>query len=258
MATKFVIPGDKIVPENAVSAGKKRKLCGRGIVVHEGDAFASVSGFVHESDDKLWVNSFYRRYFPQSADKVIGIVTLKIGDFWRVDIGGIEKAEIEFTQFENATKKNRPDVRIGDMLYGNVTVINKHLEPVMSCVDAAGNARGMGLLPRDGIIFAVSCSYSRRLLTDNCKLLSLLGKSFVFEVTVGVNGRIWIRATPDDTRFLRDLIKHCEKVNDEDLEATVANAIAAARGEAAPHVPGGRNVKQEVKEEIDDDPMEQL
>ena len=72
------------------------------------------------------------RYFPQTSDKVIGIVTHKVGDCWRVDIGGIEKAEIEFTSFENATKRNRPDVRLGDLLYGSITVINKHLEPVVS------------------------------------------------------------------------------------------------------------------------------
>lgn len=59
-------------------------------------------------------------------------MTHKLGDFWRVDIGGVEKAEIEFTNFENATKRNRPDVRIGDLLYGIVTIHNKHLEPAVS------------------------------------------------------------------------------------------------------------------------------
>lgn len=76
----------------------------------------------------------YFRYFPQTGDKVIGIVTQKIGDCWKVDIGGIEKAEIDFMSFENATKRNRPDVRIGDLLYGNIKVINKHLSPIVSFI----------------------------------------------------------------------------------------------------------------------------
>ena len=75
---------------------------------------------------------YVSRYFPQHGDKVIGIITQKTGDTWKVDIGGIEKAEIDFMSFENATKKNRPDLKPGDMIYGMVSVVNKHLEPTVS------------------------------------------------------------------------------------------------------------------------------
>lgn len=129
--TDFLLPGDKIILKTKLPSAKKHKLCGRGIKVIKNTSYSSVAGFLHENREKVWVNSHYRRYFPQSGDKVIGIVTQKVGDTWKVDIGGIEKGEIDFMSFENATKKNRPDVKVGDLLYVTVTVINKHLEPVV-------------------------------------------------------------------------------------------------------------------------------
>lgn len=60
--TDFVIPCQKIIPKNAVKAGEQHKLCGRGIVILNDEPHASVAGFVHENAEKIWVNSFYRRY----------------------------------------------------------------------------------------------------------------------------------------------------------------------------------------------------
>jgi exosome complex RNA-binding protein Rrp4 len=129
----------------------------------------------------------------------------------------------------------------------------------MSCVNDLGKARGQGLLPRSGTIISVSCSYSRRLLMDNCKLIHLIGKLFVIEKTIGVNGRIWINGNYDDIRFVRSVIQRCEKVSDADVEKVFYEMVAAARGEP-PSFPMNVELKQEVKDEIkdeieDDDPM---
>ena len=44
---------------------------------------------------------------------MIGIITQKAGDIFRVDIGGSEQASLSFLSFEGATKRNRPDVKVG-------------------------------------------------------------------------------------------------------------------------------------------------
>ena len=43
---------------------------------------------------------------------MIGIVTNKAGDTFRIDIGANEIASLSFLSFEGATKRNRPDVKV--------------------------------------------------------------------------------------------------------------------------------------------------
>jgi exosome complex RNA-binding protein Rrp4 len=129
----------------------------------------------------------------------------------------------------------------------------------MSCVNDVGKSRGQGLLSRSGTIISVSCSYSRRLLKDNCKIIHLIGKSFVIEKTIGVNGRIWIDGSYDDIRFLRSFIQRCEKVSEDDVEKVFYEMLATARHEPQPistDIQMKQEIKGEIKDEIeDDDPM---
>ena len=43
---------------------------------------------------------------------MIGIVSARAGDIFRVDIGGSDQATLPFLAFEGATKKNRPNVKV--------------------------------------------------------------------------------------------------------------------------------------------------
>ena len=52
------------------------------------------------------------QYVPIKGEHVIGIVTQKAGDIFRVDIGGSDQASLSFLSFEGATKRNRPDVKV--------------------------------------------------------------------------------------------------------------------------------------------------
>ncbi|PNJ26379.1 exosome complex component RRP40 isoform X2 [Pongo pygmaeus] len=64
-----------------------------------------------------WVDSQQKRYVPVKGDHVIGIVTAKSGDIFKVDVGGSEPASLSYLSFEGATKRNRPNVQaIGSRL----------------------------------------------------------------------------------------------------------------------------------------------
>ncbi|XP_077003774.1 exosome complex component RRP40 isoform X2 [Tamandua tetradactyla] len=58
-----------------------------------------------------WVDSQQKRYVPVKGDHVIGIVTAKSGDIFKVDVGGSEPASLSYLAFEGATKRNRPNVQ---------------------------------------------------------------------------------------------------------------------------------------------------
>lgn len=52
------------------------------------------------------------QYVPVKGDHVIGIVTGKVGDVFRLDVGGSEQASLSYLAFEGATKRNRPNVQV--------------------------------------------------------------------------------------------------------------------------------------------------
>ena len=40
--------------------------------------------------------------------------------------------------FEGATKRNRPNLKSGDVVYARVAAASRDMDPILTCVDAAG------------------------------------------------------------------------------------------------------------------------
>lgn len=59
-----------------------------------------------------------------------------------------------------------------------------------------------------------------RILSPDCPLLKLLGKNTPFEITVGMNGRIWVQArTSTQTINVINAISAAEYMNDSQIVA---------------------------------------
>lgn len=71
------------------------------------------------------------QYVPTKGDAVIGIVTSKSGDIFKVDVGGSEQASLSYLAFEGATKRNRPNVQVSQ---GRITSF-----PLLSVRTSCGN-----------------------------------------------------------------------------------------------------------------------
>ena len=67
-----------------------------------------------------WVNSHLKRYVANRGENVIGVVMAKAGDVFRVDIGTSQPATLSYMAFEGATKRSRPNVNVGDIVYAKV------------------------------------------------------------------------------------------------------------------------------------------
>lgn len=52
------------------------------------------------------------QYVPVKGDSVIGVVTARSGDIFKVDCGASEQASLSYLAFEGATKRNRPNVQV--------------------------------------------------------------------------------------------------------------------------------------------------
>ncbi|KHJ96773.1 hypothetical protein OESDEN_03258 [Oesophagostomum dentatum] len=151
--SKVCLPGEEINPHISKN---EIKIVGYGIERDPtSDRFiAKQAGIFRQQDDKCWINVHSKRYVVEKGDRVIGIVTGCIGDFFKLDIGTAENATISFLSFEGATKRNRPELKIGDVVYAQVVDEFAHTDIELTCVDALSRARGLGALT-GGFLFKV-------------------------------------------------------------------------------------------------------
>ena len=183
----------------------------------------------HRPPNCYWVDTVARRYVPARGEYVLGVVLRKTVEFFRVDIGSAEPATLSYLSFENATKRNRPDVQIGDVVYGRLMVAEADVEPELACVDGNGRASGMGVQPRDsgGLLFQCSSQLVRKLLERRSAaggnhVLAQLGKFLPHEVTVGHNGRIWVCGrSPRETVTVANALLACESLTEDEIRDMV-------------------------------------
>lgn len=91
-------------------------------------------------------------YVPVVNERVIGVLVGRAGDSFRVDIGATHTAMLSGLAFEGVTKRTRPDLHAGDLLWARVVTVLEG-DTQLSCVDDDGKANGLGLLgpsPRSG------------------------------------------------------------------------------------------------------------
>ncbi|XP_054060793.1 exosome complex component RRP40 isoform X2 [Rissa tridactyla] len=217
---QVVLPGDVLLlpahPEEdgerlrlgAGAAPRGRLLCGPGLRRCAGGLLVTKCGLLRHrpagggaAGGAYWVDSQQKRYVPVKGDHVIGIVTAKAGDVFKLDVGGSEQASLSYLAFEGATKRNRPNAQVGDLIYGQFLVANKDMEPEMVCIDSSGRSSGMGIIGQDGFLFKVSLGLIRKLLAPKCEIIQELSQLYPFELVLGMNGRIWMEGVGTD-RFL--------------------------------------------------------
>lgn len=192
----IVLPGEQ-VPAQHVNL----KL-GPGLLQQSGyngpaletSVVATKPGVLHHSANRSrwWVEGNSRRYVPAPQEAVIGVVTQRLGEGHRVDIGSAHQASLDALAFEGATKRNRPNLKVGSLVYARVSLAHKDMEPELECFDAqTRKSEGFGEL-KGGFVVRCSLQLCRQLLDPQHFLLPLLGARFPLESAVGMNGRVWI------------------------------------------------------------------
>lgn len=217
----LVLPGDEI----EIKIRENREIViGPGLRKDNKDSIVAVkSGTLKKKENTFyWVESYQKRYVPIRNEYVIGIVVMKSAETIKVDIGVSEYASLSFLAFENATKRNKPNIEIGDLVYCRVLTGNKDMEPELVCIDSTGKANGLGVL-KDGFMFKVNLELARRLLSSTNQFLRLFSKQVApFEITIGINGRIWVKTNEcKQTIFLVDAINRYGDISESKTEEFV-------------------------------------
>ncbi|KAK7072932.1 Exosome component 3 [Halocaridina rubra] len=190
----IVLPGDQVLRFNP-EENRDRIFIGPGLRWQDNVVRATKPGMLKKNGKNLYfVDTHQKRYIPQKREFVIGIVLKKKGDNYVIDIGGSEYATISYLSFENASKKTRKEMKPGDLIYGQLLVANKDMEPELVCIDVYNRAVGMGTLPGDGIMFTIPLHIARMVVDPQNPFLLMMGKQINYTVVVGFNGRVWIKA----------------------------------------------------------------
>ncbi|KAM9849552.1 exosome complex component RRP40 [Aulostomus maculatus] len=217
---EVLLPGDEfsLHTDDTISLTEPAKLlkvvCGPGLWRSGDRLLVSKSGVLrHKPPNTFWMDCQQRRYVPAKGETVIGIVVAKSGDVFKVDVGGSEHASLSYLAFEGATKRNRPNVQVGDLVFSQFVVANKDMEPELVCVDSSGRANGMGVFGGGGLLFRVSLGLIRRLLSPLGDLQAELQQLFPCELVVGMNGRIWVKSSSiQRTLVIANLLESCENM----------------------------------------------
>ncbi|XP_059052139.1 exosome complex component RRP40 [Achroia grisella] len=225
-----VLPGD-FSEEIEAAGGKGKIILGPGLRKEIKKVYVTKAGVLRKrAPNTFWVDSYQKRYVPSRGENVIGVVVQKAGDIFRVDIGSSCNASLSYLSFENATKKNRPEVQVGDVLYAKMLVASKDMEPEIVCVDSHGKKGRLGVL-NEGFVFRCSLNLVRKILNPNCKLIESMKNEWPFELAAGMNGRIWIRANSmRETIAVGNAILASEYLSNDEIKSMCINIASILAG----------------------------
>ena len=164
---------------------------------------------------------------------MVGIVSDKMTEGWKVDVGASQLASLSIYAFEGGTKKNRPNLVPGSLVYARMSMANKDVEPELSCIAASGKAEGFGPLV-EGYMFKCSTGLARQCLAADSIVLNEIGRYLPFEIAVGLNGRIWVNSTSNlNTMVIANAIINSEYLNSEKVVSMVKKLITKAQQQKA-------------------------
>lgn len=284
-----------IICENNNSSDRPDNVNSSGICI-----LATIAGrLVYRASSRTWfVASNPKRYHPTRSplssasvaritsggsqggiasnvgigDRVIGIIEDQraSADYYRVNIFGSHSALLHVLSFEGATKRNRPQLDPGSLIYCRVVkgFGGGRMDPEVSCTvggggggkdagkstyncdendyeehDDGGAARKDWMTTEGtygalvgGTSFRIPLGLARELLLPKNAVLDALDKAgMTFEIVIGVNGVVWVNSPePLITIMIVNAIKNSEVMAEELVRGMVKAMV--------------KNVKKELDE----------
>ncbi|PUU77932.1 hypothetical protein B9Z19DRAFT_1026156 [Tuber borchii] len=215
----------------------------------------------------IWMESNGKRYVASQNDTIIATVLRSTSDSYicaipssNSPVSSTSQAVLPHLAFPQATKKTRPMLHQGSVVFARISLANKHIDPELECYDAdSGKAEGFGEL-KGGFVFGVSLGMARRLLGDAKKtrllrvkqrraeaerrgeeyqdagadmssgkeVLEELGQNLSFELAVGRNGRVWVHSgDPKTTLCVMRCIQQSEFLTGKEQRQLAKEALKA-------------------------------
>nr|ODN99933.1 exosome complex component RRP40 [Cryptococcus depauperatus CBS 7855] len=251
MSSSLILPGERaLLPQSASSITIGPGISQSALPISAASSssrpssqtcIATKLGILHtgkgkERSQKVWIESNSKRYIPAQKDMVLGTVIARHAEGYRVDLGSSQMAQLDALAFEGATKRSKPNLKVGTLVFARVLSAMRDMEPEIECFDPnTGKSDGFGEL-KGGVMVKCSLQLCRQWVSFIASLLpplaqrltpllpfgstnhSLLNRSHIllptiasvtpFEIAIGLNGRLWLKAeTISETIAMKRLIE---------------------------------------------------
>jgi exosome complex component RRP40 len=232
MESHYYLPGDSVsdyIAKNSESNDSITIKLGKGLFsTPQGECLVVLPGYIsHPPATKKgnsnipWsISSHGRFYYPSINDTVIGVIRKRYTDTYLVDINTPKLACLSVLDFDGATKRNRPELEIGDAVYGKITSCSNDTEPIITCLNqkTEQNAQDTQFGPlvnesntgqQNAVIFECTPYLCQYLAKPKCPILDKLGELYRFDILVSSNGRVWISVPKTSRSFNIVMIVKC-------------------------------------------------
>ncbi|ETV94846.1 hypothetical protein, variant 2 [Aphanomyces invadans] len=127
------LPGDDIT-QHITNVTQKLRL-GAGLVATCDNRVVSTNAGVlrYRPPNRYWLDFNHKRYKPALEDGVVGMIVDRNAEFYRVDIGSSSYATLGMLAFDGASKRNRPNLQPGTLVYCRVVRATKDLDACVTC-----------------------------------------------------------------------------------------------------------------------------
>ena len=152
-----------------------------------------------------------RRYIPKDEDPVLGIIDDRTSASYRLRIWGPSMATLPLLAFEGATKRSKPSLKVGDIVYARIVQAGAQLgmDTTLSCQTVFGPRKEwatgestFGVL-EGGTLVRFSIHLAEELRRHDNPTMAALATAFPYEAVIGANGALWLKGkTPAQTMLL--------------------------------------------------------
>jgi exosome complex component RRP40 len=137
---EIIFPGEDVTTK--ITGLSKSIKIGVGLSKVDEKVISNTVGIIsYRPPTSYWVESNRKRYFAKTGDQVVGIIEDRGGDFYTVNIFNGMNCILNRLSFEGATKRNKPELKRGDVIYARVLNASKDVDTELSCLTLSGSKK---------------------------------------------------------------------------------------------------------------------
>ena len=208
MSTICIKERDIVIPGETLAEGLDY-LPGENTYRENENIHSKVLGLANIAGRVLKVTPLAGPYIPKIGDKIIGKVIDITMSGWRVDTNTAYSAMLNVRDASSRFTKKEEDLSqilaIGDQIV--VTIINVTSQ---NLIDVSMREPGLHKIS-GGRIISINSQKVPRVIGKQGSMISLIKEKTGCEITVGQNGLVWIKGTPEGEYKAEQAIKLVEE-----------------------------------------------
>lgn len=194
MSTIVVKERDVVIPGEVLAEGMDY-LPGDNTYRENDKIYSKVLGLVSLQGRVLRITPLAGPYIPRPGDKIIGIVTDITFSGWRVDTGTAYSAMLNVKDATSRFIKKEEDlsqiIAIGEYIIAKIVNVTSQ-----NLIDLVMREPGL-LKVSGGRMIRINSQKVPRVIGKQGSMISLIKEKTGCEITVGQNGLVWVKGSPD-------------------------------------------------------------